>query len=102
MRLVVIVIWILPKNYDTHIRQRRQFEGTIDVFGSGEDAVFSTFSLDESLQFPEIRFRKLTLCNRSPTGRKTLGDVCNVSQGKLSVQTFNVAKNSIVDVTGKQ
>jgi len=56
MRLVVIVIRILPQNHDTHIRQRRQFEGSIDVVGSGEYTMPPAFSLDERLQFPEIPF----------------------------------------------
>ena len=88
MRLVGIVIRILPQNHDTHFRQRRQFESTIDVFGSGKYTVFSALRLNECLQFREIHFRKLIPCHCSPTGREIPGNVRNVSQGKLSAQTI--------------
>ena len=81
MRLAVIVIRILPQNHDTHIRERRQFEGSIDVFGSREDTMSPAFGLYEPLQLPEIRLRKFIRCNRPPTSRETLRNVHNVSQG---------------------
>jgi len=78
------VIRILPQNHDAHIRQGRQFEGSIDVFGSREYVVSPAFCLDESLQLPEIRFRKFIRCNRPPGSRKILRNIHNVSQGSTS------------------
>ena len=49
MRLSGLVIRILPEDHDTHILQRRQFEGAIDVFGSRKYQMFPAFCFDKLL-----------------------------------------------------